>query len=255
MMSKIRLQGRSLMEGTVILFCLTFTVSVLLCFSISLMPLVYRSTVLPFISEKVKDFSSYISMFASALMLFFFLMCYNALKTGADRYMLKKAQNVCAGTKDIFYYFTPGNFISLFALSFRLMLIRITLFLFCNIPTAICVSLLIYLIKLSFSMAVSAVIATGCTVFLISSFYFYLQLSSSLFLVRYYYIKGEYLNFRHLISSSQNAMHSKIKSLCRLKFSFSGWFMLCLLIFPLGYVWGYYKQTLAAYANEIIKLQ
>ncbi len=255
MASKIRLKGRTLLIGAVPVFCLTLAVCILLIFSLSLMPLAYRSGALPYVDAYAYEYSKYISLIFSLVVVFVTMMSYTAIRTGTDRYMLKKAQGVHADTKDIFFYFAPRKFFSLFMLSFRLFIIRLILFLFCNIPTAICTLLLFTLGRSTFSAAVSAVIAAGCLAFLISSVYYYSRLSSSLFLIRYYYIKGEYLNFRHLLSSSQNAMRSNTKALCRLKLSFAGWLMLCVLVFPIGYVWSYYKQTLAAWANEIMKLQ
>ncbi len=255
MISEIRLKGRSLLIGAVPLFSLTLAVCLLLTFSLSLMSLVYRSALLPAVDNYFGNYASYINLFAAAAILLSAVMAYIVLKTGSDRYMLKRAENVHAGTKDIFYYFSPRNFFSLLSVSLRLFLIRFSVFVFLNIPTGLCAFLLLSLSRSRFSAAVSAVLAAGCAAFFISSLWFYMRLTSSLFLVRYYFIKGEYLNFRHLTASSQNAMRGNIKSIRRLKLSFFGWFSLCVLILPIGYVWGYYRQTLAARANEIMKLQ
>lgn len=255
MSSESRLKGRSLLIGAVPLFSLTLAVCLLLIFSLSLMSLVYRSALLPYVDNHFGKYAPYINLFAAAAILLCVIGAYAALKTGSDRYMLKKAENVHAGAKDIFYYFSPRKFFSLLSVSTRLFMIRLCVFLFLNIPTVLCALLLLSLSSSRFSAAVSAVLAAGCAAFFLSSIWFYMKLTSSLFLARYYFIKGEYLNFRHLTASSQNAMKGNIKSLCRLKLSFTGWFLLCILIVPSGYVWGYYRQTLAAGACEIMKLQ
>ncbi|MBQ7295905.1 MAG: hypothetical protein IJW86_06895 [Clostridia bacterium] len=255
MVSKIRLMGRSLLIGAVPLFCLTLSVCVLLIFSLGLMPLVYRSSVMSIVNSTFAEKSAYINLAVAAAILFIISMSYSALKTGSDRYMLKKAQKVSAGTKDIFFYFAPKNLFSLLFISFRTSVLRVLVFAFLNIPTVLCSLLLLTLSRSRFSAAVGAVLAAGCAVFFISSFWFYFRLTSSLFLVRYYFIKGEYINFRHLIASSQSAMHGKVNELCKLRLSFLGWFISCIFILPIGYVWGYYKQTMAAWANEIMKLQ
>ncbi len=255
MLSEIRLQGRKLIMGAVSLFTLTLAVGVMLIFSLSLMPLVYRSAALPLVSDSLKEYTSYINLAVSAALVFVTFMAHNALKTGSDRYMLKKAENVRTGTKDIFFYFSPVNFVSLFSIKFRLLQLRLLIFTLLNVPTVLCAALLFSLSQSIFSAAVTAVLVAGLIAFFISSVYFYMRLTASLFLVKYYYIKGEYLSFRHLIASSENAMKGKEKELLRLKISFFGWFACCLFLLPMGYVWGYYNQTLAAYANKIMKLQ
>ncbi len=255
MPSEIRLKGRSLIMGALTLFTLTLAVSVSLGYSMSLMPLIYRSALLPLVKNFTDGYVSYINLFAALSVLFLSYMSLKALKTGSDRYMLKKAQNVCASTKDIFYYFIPRQFFSLFYVSCRVLFLRLLLFIFVNIPTTLCMLLLLNLGRSTFSAAVSFVLAAGCGAFFISGIYFYNKLSASLFLIPYYFIKGEFLSFRHLLSSSQNAMRGKTKSLLRLKMSFTGWFLSCVLILPCAYVWSYYNQTMAAYAEEIMWLQ
>ena len=80
------------------------------------------------------------------------------------------------------------------------------------------------------------------------------KISDTFFLVRYSFIKGDYLNFRHLLSLSQQNMSGKTEKLRRLKGSFTGWFLLCALILPIPYVWCYYRQTKACFAAEIYNL-
>ncbi len=241
--------------GALTLFTLTLAVSVSLGYSMSLMPLIYRSALLPLVKNSAGSYASYINLFASAAVLFMFFMSFKALKTGSDRYMLKKAQNVHVGTKDIFYYFIPKQFFSLFFVSCRVILLRLLLFIFVNLPTTLCLALLLSLGSKAFSAAVSLVLAAGCSAFFISGIYFYNKLSASLFLIPYYFIKGEFISFRHLLSSSQSAMRGKTQSLLRLKMSFAGWLLSCVLILPCAYVWSYYNQTMAAYAEEIMSLQ
>ncbi len=255
MPSKIRLKGRSLIMGALTLFTLTLAVSVSLGYSVSLLPQIYRSALLPLVKNSGSSYASYINLFVSVTVLFLSFMSFITLKTGSDRYMLKKAQNVRAGTKDIFYYFIPKQFFSLLYVSCRVFLLRLLLFFLVNTPTLLCLLLLLNLGSKAFSAAVSLVLAAGCSAFFISGIYFYNKLSASLFLMPYYFIKGEFVSFRHLLSSSQNAMRGKTQSLLRLKVSFTGWFLSCLLILPCAYVWSYYNQTMAAYAEEIMSLQ
>ncbi len=252
-MSEIRLKGRRLLIGAVPLYSLTLAVGMMLVFSLSLMPIVYKSAVLPkLISE---EYTPYVTFAVSAVLLTVTLMSYLAVKTGSDRYMLKKAQGVYASTGDIFYYFKPGEFFSLSFFKIRMLCLRLLVYVLINTPSFICAYLLISLAHSRFSFAVTLVLGAGTLAFFFNGLYFYMRLTASLFLTEYYYIKGEYLSFRHLVGSSQNAMKNKSGELVRLRLSFFGWFFSCVLLLPIGYVRGYYRQTLAAYAGEIMKLQ
>lgn len=253
MLSEIRLKGRKLLIGAVFLFSLTLAIGIMLVFSLSLMPAVYQTAVLPKIKES--SYTPAVSLIVSFVLMVATFMSVTALSTGSDRYMLKKAQNRYACTKDIFYYFSLNEFFRLFVLKLRLFIMRLALFVMLNIPTFLCLFLLFSLVWNKFSFAVTLILSAGALVFLLSAVYFYMRLSASLFLAEYYYITGEYLSFRHLIASSQNAMRGKSGYLFRLKLSFLPWFLSCVFIFPLGYVWAYYRQTLAACAEEIMKLQ
>ncbi len=252
-MAEIRLRGRRLLIGTVPLFSLTLAVGIMLVFSLSLMPLVYKSALLPKLSQL--SLPSYTGVAVSAALLFVTAMSYLAVKTGSDRYMLRRAQGVYASATDIFYYFRPSAFFSLFIFKLRIFLLRLWVYVLLNIPTLLCAFLLRYLVSSRFSFAVSLVLCCGTAAFFLSGLYFYLRLTASLFLAEYYYIKGEYLSFRHLTGSSQNAMKDRSSELMRLRLSFSGWFLSCIFILPVGYVWGYYRQTLAAFADETMQLQ
>ena len=253
MLSEIRLKGRKLLIGAVFLSSLTLAVCIMLMLSLSLMPAVYRAAVLPHISGK--DYAAAISLIVSFLLLILTFASLNALLLGSDRYMLKKAQNRYACTKDIFFYFRPFDFFRLLSLRLRLLTVRLALFILLNVPTVLCAFMLFLFVRERFSLAVTLILSAGTLAFLFSALYFYMRLSASLFLAEYYYITGEYLSFRHLIASSQSAMKGCSGYLFRLKLSFLPWLLSCIFLLPLGYVWGYYRQTLAACADEIMKLQ
>lgn len=255
MTEKIRLKGRGLLIGAVPLSCLSVAVIIMMIVALSLLPLVYINALLPYLNEHLSFMTNYISVAVSLLIIFVIYMSYTAIKMGSDRYMLKKSQGIHADTKDIFFYFGSRGFFSLVTFSIRLFAVKVIIFIFFNIPTILCAVLLVYFSTSAFSAAVSLIIGAGCLAFAVNGVRYYKKATASLFLARFYFIKGEFISFRHLLSSSQNAMKGKEKELMRLKGSFIGWFFSCAFILPIGYVWGYYNQTLAAYADEIMKLQ
>lgn len=255
MSEKIRLKGRGLLVGAVPLSYLTFAVRTMLVFSLSLLPAAYKSAFMPFLFEWIGDKVRYVSLGFSLILIALIYMSYMALKVGSDRYMLKKAENVHADTKDIFFYFKPKSFIALAAFCVRVVIVKFLILLLLNLPTMLCAFLIAYLSQSVFSAAVTATLSFGCLAFLLNALRYYFKVTSSMFLMKYYFIKGEFINFKHLMASSQNAMKARGSEICKIKKSFIGWFVSCLFLLPIGYVWGYYNQTLAAYACEIMKLQ
>ncbi len=255
MTEKIRLKGRSLLIGAVPLSCLSVSVLIMMIVALSLLPLVYINLLLPYLNSTLPKYSKYISAIVAVLISLLIYIFVSSLKTGCNRYMLKKAQGIHADTKDIFFYFKGKSFFSLAFFSFRLFWVKALIFTLFNIPSILCLALLLAFSTHAFSAAVSLILAIGFAAFTLNGVRFYKKLTSTLFLAEYYFIKGEYINFRHLLSSSQSAMKGKSAELLRLKGSFLGWIFSCAFILPIGYVWGYYNQTLAAYANEIMKLQ
>lgn len=253
MVSEIRLAGRRLLIGAEGLSRLTLAVGIMLVLSLSLMPAAYEMAAEMYLAdvELVPALSLAVSFF---LMLITF-MSFIALKSGNDRYMLKKAQGIAASAKDIFYYFKPRELLRLSYMKIRLLILRLSLFAVLNIPAMLSAGLLVSLSDGRVPLSAAAVLLCGTLAFLVSGTLFYMRVSASLFLAEYYYIKGEYLSFSHLVASSQNAMKGRGAELFRLRLSFWGWFFSCILLVTAGYVAGYYRQTLAAYADKIMKLQ
>lgn len=254
MTAEIRYKGRGMIIGAVGLFTLIFFVGALLVYSVNLLPLLYRGLIEPAAEEKFGQFSAYIGLAAAFLVLMLVFFCYNAFSLGSSRYAFKRAQRLSADTGDIFCYFSPKRLPGVTALTLRLFLLRLMLLLFCLLPLFIVATLVYFLTQNVASAGVIMIMALSSAAFLISAIYFYMRLSASLFLVRYIFIRGDYLNFRHLISYSQQQMRGRAGELMSLRLSFLPWFFLCLLIFPIGYVFAYYKQTLACYAHRVLSL-
>ena len=119
-------------------------------------------------------------------------------------------------------------------------------------PFAVCLILLLYAAGGGVSYLVALVLSFGTVAFLLSGIVFYRCVSASFFLAKYHFISGDCLTFRQMISASQESMKKRKRMLLRLRLSFAGWFLLCAFVAPLGYVWGYYNQTLAVAAGEFI---
>ncbi len=248
MVYKIRLRAREKQAECIAILFLSFFILLLTMICINLLPLVYVSF------KNLIEAKPIIDVIISAFVLILCIVVFGALSMGTDRFMLKRAENVTSGAGDIFYYFAPKKLFSMCVFHLSVTIRKLIILTFLSIPTVICAVAFYILSDKGFSAAVCSIFAVFTLVFLLSQFTTYRRISDTFFLARYMFIKGEYLNKKQLLSVSQNDMVPHIKRLRHLRLSFFGWFVLCLLIFPLPYVWSYYRQSKSCFAAEIIKL-
>ena len=252
MIYEIRLKGRQKQGECSAILTMTFFIVVLTTLSLNLIPLVYISAIRPLYSDAFDRKG--VSLIFSALLLLISGIIYSCLSLGTDRFMLKRAENTIAGAGDIFYYFAPKRMIKFCVFMLRFNIRKLLVLALLSAPFLICAFVFYSLCSGGFSALVCSIFGLFSAVFLIVAVDAFRKINDTYFLVRYSYIKGDYLNFRHLLSKSQQEMSEKTAKLRKLKASFLGWFLLCLLIFPLPYVWCYYRQTKACFAAEEYEL-
>ncbi len=253
MTSLFRLKGRALQIGNLSLFTLAFLTSVMLIFTVSLLPVIYTEGAEAYIKEYLGDGSIFANLIFAVLSCLLVTGVFNAVRLGTKRFFFRKAQRKNPSSKDIFFYFRPKEFFKGNLYSLRIDLIRLTVLIFCLLPCGIC----LYSVY-SFSLSgVSALVCLSMSVtalcLLINGTVFYFSFFSSFFLCDYYFIEGSFVSFTHLVASSQKMMCSRKSVLMRLRLSFVGWFFLCLLLLPLPYVWSYYNQCLAVAAEDFMR--
>lgn len=246
MIYEIRLKGRRKQGECSAILTMAFFVIVLTAFSMNLIPMVYITAVRPMLSGLMQE--RIFAVILSTILLVFSLAVYCCLSFGADRFMLKRAENTIAGAGDIFYYFAPKRFFELCDFYFKLIGVKCMIFLLLSLPFVICAYILYTLSAGGFSALVCWVFAVFSLLFLFLAIATFSKVNDTFFLARYRFIRGDYLNFRHLLARSQYDMSDKTAKLRLLRGSFIGWFLLCILIVPIPYVWCYYRQTKACFA-------
>lgn len=244
---KNRLKARKLQIGNTLLVSLSICIAFMLIVILNLIPLIYEKLVATVIDNK------FVNLTFSAIILFLVFCVFTAIKLGVCRFFYKRAAELSAGAKDIFYYFSFKKIFQALVFSVRLFCLKVVCFLFCFLPCILTLVLFLKLATNQLSLAIGIVLCVGAVAFAISAALFYNHLTASLFLSNYYFVSGCYLNFRHLIACSQNAMHRNKGELLKLKMSFLGWFFSCVFIFPLFYVVCYYKQSMAVLAFDFIE--
>lgn len=94
--------------------------------------------------------------------------------------------------------------------------------------------------------------AVGCIVIIVSLIILYTLYSSRYTAVPYIFVSNPDVNSDKIIKQSLEYVKENNFRLLKLKLSFLGWLVLCILIFPLILVLPYYCMTLALAVNNII---
>lgn len=253
MVSLLRLKGRALQIGNLSLLTLTFLTAITLIVAVNLLPVIYIKGIEPYVTEVFTEYSVTVNFAVALLAVIFAFSVFSSIRLGIKRFFLKKAQRKHPVAEDIFFYFKIKDFFKCLLYSVRISFIRLLILAFCLLPCGVCLTIL-------YNFSLSGVSALVCMSLLITAvclfingLVFYSAFFSSFFLCDYYFIDGTFVSFSHLIASSQKMLSGKKSLLMRLKLSFSGWFILCLLIVPLPYVWSYYNQCLAVAAVDFMK--
>ena len=246
-MLQLRLKGRQKQGECSAILTLSFMVLVLGVLSLNMLPAVYLS----FKTEVIPlDYDEVASVVVSVAVLTAIYMFYWGLSLGIDRFMLKRAENITTGAGDIFYYLSPKRVFGATWFMLRLTLCKLSILAVLLVPAIVCGYIFSSISSAGFSAAVCCGFGAFTIIFVLSALKSYREICDTFFLVRYRYIKGEALSFGNMLSQSQCDMALVRQSLKSLRRSFAGWFALCVLIFPIPYVWSYYRQTKACFAIE-----
>ena len=249
-MLKLRLEAREKQGECSAILNLSFIIIILSAVSVSLIPGVYVAVLRPIITSNENIISVLLS---ATLLILSFVLC-RGLSLGADRFMLKRAENSATGAGDIFYYLAPKRVVGMFWFSLRFAVTKLVILIALLTPAIICGYVFYVISSAGFSAAVCSIFGAFTIIFVLSALKTYRDICDSYILVRYRFIKGTALSFGNLLSQSQTDMKDEIYNLRKLRRSFVGWFALCLMIFPIPYVWSYYRQTMACFAVKREKL-
>lgn len=252
MTTRLRLKGRILLMDNVILISLLLATTLMLILCTNFFILVYELFLRNRVENLLFSYTPFADIFISLIILAISYTVYWQVRLGTDRYFFRRSQKKGASVSDIFYYFRPCRVMQAVSFCIKMRLLKLLWLCVALFPFVICLLLLIFAAERGVSSLVAFVLAAGSIAFALSGLYFYRGISASLFLAKYHFISGDCLSFRQLVSASQENMKKRKSTLLKLKASFTGWFLLCLLILPVGYVWGYYNQTLAVAAGEFI---
>ncbi len=253
MVSLFRLKGRALQIDNVFIMSLTFFTGLLLLVVVNFLPTLYIRFIVPFFYFEKEKMSAVINVLFASVFLFVTFGFYSAIRLGTKRYLFKRTLKKKATAEDVFNFFRFREFFASFIYSLKISAVRLILFLFCFFPCMVCITILHRFFQQNASLLVCVSLTVTAVFLFVNGGFFYSLLYSSFFLCDYYFIEGTGLSFRHIVASSQRNMRRKNTLITSLKLSFIGWFVFCIFVLPIPYVWGYYNQSLAVAAAEFMR--
>ncbi|MGN0448293.1 MAG: hypothetical protein ACI4GC_07090 [Acutalibacteraceae bacterium] len=245
----IRQKARFLNRGYIpVFYCLLFLFSVNILFLEGTLPAL--SIFLPDVYVGINLILRVVFYVAAT---FLFLFSVFSFRSGADRFFLRKAQGQGAKVGDFFYYLSPKRVVELFRFYLNFYIRKLILVLLCFTPFVISdVTLYLLVRNGDFSLNVTILLSLMNLLFLLNGMFFYYRFSVFLLISRFCFAGGKYLSQKHLFSVALHESEDIRKKLFKMRLSFSGWFLSCLLILPIGFVWGYFKQSVAAVIKPYI---
>ncbi len=177
------------------------------------------------------------------------------LKLGRERWFMLNAKGKEPKAKELLYYFSKKRYlrsVSAWCFAIALKLGCALLFFF----PAICLTGVIVYCLISSSTAypiVLCLIAADIVLVLLGAVFMFIY--NGEFLLYYpIIVSTENLSVSQAYSYSKDMTCTSLFKIAAFRLSFAPWWLLCLLIIPTFYSWGYYKQSLSelAYRNEYL---
>lgn len=189
--------------------------------------------------------ASIITAVGSLLLLVFAVFLVSPLRQAARSFFVACALN---RRKNLFKWFSLRLTLKTVRLSAALFLIKTGLLAAWLALPLICSTVLAALLKSSSvdsRIAIAAAVLTA-VLFVISLFFYALNVQDYI-CAHYILVSSPNTSVRRAIFLSRARVRDSRLALLRFRLSFLPWFLLCVAIVPLFYVWPYYKQSLACY--------
>lgn len=247
MNNNFHLRARMLQSGRMVYTALALLVPFAIVVSFNAVPILIERFV--FSESMLVIAAKTVAAFLTAAVCIY---SYFALSYGMKKYFFERAKSEESSLSFLFCFFKLSNIIKTIRFGFFFSLAKLLILAVCLVPSAAMFFLLVRMINNDASLKV-AVIFVFCLLLMLScSLYFYFKAKRLLFLCEFLFIEDSSRSFFECAKISTEKMEHETGKLFRLRMSFSGWIMLCVMIFPIAYVWGYYQQTMAVAAREIL---
>lgn len=179
------------------------------------------------------------------IILFFILLFNSCIHLGEKYIYFKRADGEHGSTGLLFCFLKRKKAINTFLFSLKYSVIKFLWLLYFLFPFLFSSSATYYIyVTTDISPQALFCLIAGCTVTLFTGLIYYKKFSFRYAFAPYYFALSGCTN-KKAIKKSTVVTDSLLNKRHSLKLSFSGWFLLCILIFPLIYVVPYYKLSKA----------
>lgn len=247
MSAEMRLKARQLTGGKIL--------NPLRFIMVQLLLVAFLNFAVVFINGYFNSQNLYVLFSKIAIAIVLFVLCYlmlSFLSLSADAYYIKSTFEKTKISSVLRHFSKPK--ISLGALKVKICvdLLRLVFFIICFMPSALMIIFTVYFFKNGISEYNAFIMLVSTAVMFFCSGLYYFKLSRLLFLSRYLYVISSGYKTKEYIKRSINLMKNKTRQLFSIRLSFIGWFFSSIFIITIPYIYGYYKQTMAVTAKEII---
>ena len=195
-----------------------------------------------------------VTVFAVLGIILIFLLC-APLKLGCERWFMMNARGENPKFRELFYYFKVKRILKSlgawsYALFVKLGFAAVFFFPF------FCLSGVLYYCLSSQTTAFAVIVClfAADAALLIIGCAFMFVCNGSFLLYYPIIVSGARVGFSQAYSYSRSMTSPSLGKLALFRLGFFPWWLLCLLVLPSFYVWGYYKQSMSelAYRNEYL---
>lgn len=250
-MAKYRLVGKG---GSLFVIFILFFISLFFLGNFSfLIKEIIKMTGLTFQSQSVET-----TVFAalSIIGIILFLLLVSPLRLGCERWFIKAAKGESVRLRELFYYYSPSGLkksISAFIFCALRKTAALTLFLF----PSLCLFGVLYFSfgEGEISLYISYALFGFATLLFILGLVFYFVYTARYFVYYSVIVSNKTISPQTAFDKSMEITEGAYFKLCLFRLSFLPWFLLCVLIFPAFYVWGYYKESRAmlSFRNDFLR--
>lgn len=196
-------------------------------------------------------------LLTSAALLLFQVLVSNPLSLGGTSFYWKNANQEDPQADTVLLWFQKGKYRRSVCAMFLMRLYQTLWGCACFGPAILAAGIMITVseqleysdVLVIMSLFVIVVLTAGI------GLYAFLRVIQRYFLVPYLLTSQEHLGALETIALSKAMMADRGRDALHFQFSFIGWFVLCLFILPVMYVFPYLQQACAEYALAIIELE
>ena len=213
-------------------------------------------TVLPFIINLLTDgYSPKIKMIscvcAAAVILLFNMLAFSSFSAGSCAWFwFYNKKNRLGRTVFWFKPFRSFKAARLYVSLFLRKLLIACAFLLPGVGVLLSFVILAMNGGIEFNLFLAGV--SGAAAMLILGSIFAFICTQRYFLTPYIVAANPKIKIKDAVSQSKILMNGRMKKTAGFKLSFMPWFILCAAVFPIYYVWPYYKQSCAVYAKQAV---